>query len=354
MTPCEGLLGDAGDRTFLDGTVREARARALLPGVDAPEDAVFSSLAVRDALALAKGRGPILAVPKLTTGASIAGFAGPAPGLGVGDGERVPVDLDPKEHELTGVPLPGGAVIRVADAYVFPVRHWVELLWANLLALGPFLWSRLVGNGPVAVGRLAWAAVRAGSTQPEDLAAKLNVLGHNARVHRNATVEGCVLGAGARVGAGAVVRGCVLGEGAVVEELALVEGAVIGRGARVQRLAIVKFSVIEEEAAFAGGVQLGVVGRRASVKHGAVLLDMAFGQAVRVRVGDRLVDAPHGLLGSCVGDGAQIGAGVRVAPGRVVPPGVDILPDPSGVLRVLDVPEGCTRARVRDGRLEPL
>jgi carbonic anhydrase/acetyltransferase-like protein (isoleucine patch superfamily) len=260
--------------------------------------------------------------------------------------------LDTDEREIPGNALPTGPLV-VADAWVMPVGHWTQLLWANLLALGPFLWARLIGHGPGAVGRLAWAAVRGASTAPEDLASKLNHLAPGARIHRNATVEGCVLGPRARVGAGAVVRGAVLGEDAVVEELALVEGAVIGARARVQRLAMAKFSLIEEEAAFAGIMQLGVVGRKATVKHGATLMDMALGQGVRVRAGGHLVPAPHGLCGVCVGDGATLASGVRVAPGRAIAPGLEVLLEPGTILTHVEPPLAATRVVVRGGRMEP-
>jgi NDP-sugar pyrophosphorylase family protein len=203
----------------------------------------------------------------------------------------------------------------------------------------------------MALVRLAGGALRAGSLQPENVAARLNVLGAGARIHRTATVEGCVLGRNARVGAGAVVRGCVLGDDAVVEELALVEGSVLGAGARIQRMALCKFSVVEAGAAHAGIVQLGVIGAGAQVKHGATLMDMALGgAAVRVRVGTQLREAPFGLCGVIVGPGAVVGSGVRVAPGRVIPPGVEIVADPDTVLRAVELPAGTQRAQVRAGR----
>lgn len=379
---CEGLRGPVGSRTFLAGTVAEAQAAAFAeaglalaaegrPGgtggvsdgdaLEAPRDAVFSADAVRAALALGRAKGAVLAAPAFTTAAPIVALRGAAPGLRWRPGTAADLatpdvaasPFDPDERDLRGLALPGGAPLRVADAYVYPVGHWVELLWANLLGLGPFLWRALVGKGPAAVFRFGGAALRAWSLRPEDVAARLNVVRPGARIHRSATVEGCWLGPGARVGAGAVVRGAVLGEEAVVEELALVEGTVLGRGARVQRLAMAKFCVIEEAAAFAGVAQLGVVGRGAVVKHGATLMDMAFGQGVRVRVGGALVDAPHGLCGVCVGDGAVLASGVRVAPGRALPPGVEVLLDPASVLRAVDVPPGTARAVVRDGRLDP-
>ncbi len=357
---CEGLRGPLADRTFLDTTVGGWRARVDAPDLVALEAVLWSAKAATAVRALGERRG----APEMALAAPIAALTGERPWLArlapSGDlAERrvraagMPlVGFDAQVRVIPGISLPTGP-FEVADAWVLPVGHWTQLLWANLLALGPFLWEQLVGEGLIAVPRLAFAALRAGSAQPHDVAARLNRLGPGAQVHRNATVEACVLGAGARVGAGAVVRGAVIGEGAVVEELALVEGAVIGRDARVQRLAMVKYSVIEASAAFAGIMQLGVVGRGATVKHGATLMDMAFGQAVRVRAGGHLVPAPHGLCGVCVGDGASVASGVRVAPGRAIPPGVEVLLDPGQVLTHVALPPGTRRAVVRAGRLEP-
>lgn len=360
---CEGLAGPLGDRTFLDGTVAGWRGRTAAPALVAPPGLVWSAAA---AAAVARMSGDTRGVPELALLAPIAALTEAPVWLArLSDAAGTPAErmvralaaperrFDARERILPGVTLPSGPV-RVADAWIFPVGHWTQLLWANLLALGPFLWERLVGGGVLAPMRLGWAALRAGSLAPEDVAARLNHLGPGARIHRTATVEGCILGARARVGAGAVVRGAVLGDDAVVEELALVEGSVLGAGARVQRLAMAKFSVIEAGASFAGIMQLGVVGRGATVKHGAILMDMAFGQEVRVRVGEELRGAPHGLCGVCVGDGAVIASGIRVAPGRAIPAGLEILGDPAQVLTRLDVPLGCGRAQARGGRLEPI
>ncbi|MDP2305070.1 MAG: hypothetical protein Q8P18_03500 [Pseudomonadota bacterium] len=360
---CEGLLGPLGERTFLDGTVAEWRLRTAVPALVAPPGLVWSASAAATVAAMA---GDVRGAPEMALLGPIAALTDAPVWLArLADGAGTPAErmaralaapelrFDARERVLPGVALPSGPV-RVADAWMFPVGHWTQLLWANLLTLGPFLWERLVGGGVMAPVRIGWAALRAGSFAPEDVAARLNQLGPGARIHRTATVEGCILGARARVGAGAVVRGAVLGDDAVVEELALVEGSVLGAGARVQRLAMAKFSVIEAGAAFAGIMQLGIVGRGATVKHGAILMDMAFGQAVRVRVGSELRAAPHGLCGVCVGDGAVLASGIRVAPGRVIPSGLEILGDPAQVLTRLDLPPGCGRAEARGGRLEPV
>lgn len=265
------------------------------------------------------------------------------------------------EVELPGFSLPDGP-FRVVDAWALPVGHWVQLLWANLLGLGPALWQGL-GAGLGGAARVAWAALCAGSLEPYRLAPRVNAISRGARIHPRATVEGCIIGAGASVGAGAVVRGCILGVGARVEELALVEGSVLGENACVQRLAMVKFSLVEAGAFAAGIHQLAVLGARAAVKHGAVLMDQTLVQpgalggalgGVRVLVGGELRRAPHGMLGVCVGPDAVIGSGVRVAAGRAIPAGLTIVIDPGAVVSRVDVPVGTRLARAVGGGLHPL
>jgi len=166
-------------------------------------------------------------------------------------------------------------------------------------------------------------------------------------------VEGCWLGDDVQIGANAVVRGSVLAAGATVEDLAVVEACVLAPGARVQRLGMVKYSVLGERAAHAGMMQLGVLDRDAAVKGGALLMDMAPGQEVRVSTASGLRAVPLGLAGVCVGAATVIGAGVGVAPGRRVPAGLEVVADPGRLVR--RIPDGLTgRVTARNGTLEPV
>lgn len=376
---CEGLDGPIGDRTVLGVPLTEWQAHAMAqagaPLVQDSDDldaecivaaphhfysarAVYLTLqagraAGRDLRCLTDAVGP-RPVNALTDEAPGLVYLRPGSGadLAVRAAAAEPITISAEEREIPGFTI-GDGPLRVADAWVLPVGHWTQLLWANLLALGPHLWSELAGRGLLGGARLGWAALRAWSVQPEDVAARLVRRGAGARVHRNATVEGVWMGEGARIGAGAVVRGAVLGPGAVVEELAVVEGVVMGAGARVQRQALAKFMVIEAGAAHAGIAQLGVVGAGAQVKSGATLMDMTLGPAVRVQVRGELRPAPHGICGVCVGPRSVIGSGVRIAPGRAVPADLTVLPDPGTVLARVSRPAGATRAVVRNGALEP-
>jgi NDP-sugar pyrophosphorylase family protein len=253
--------------------------------------------------------------------------------------------LSEAHHGVEAVELP------ITDRLVLPTRHWAQLLWANLLGLGPFLWRTLVGRNIVQVaGRLGWAVVRAGSVKPPAVMAKLGYRGTGCRVHPTAVVEGCWLGDGVDIGAGAVVRGAVLADGASVEDLALVEFSVLAPGARVQRQAMVKFSVLGASSAVGGLMQLGVLDHGAALKRTGVLMDMALGQQVEVVCMGERRSAPLGLLGVCVGAGSTVGAGVQIAPGRCIPPDVQIAAGGHSTVSV--IPAGISGLQVvRDGTL---
>ena len=349
---CEGL-GPVGERTLLGERIRQRRDRQARPGLHVDAATVASDRFIHLLAAAGGGQGRSGA-----TSFAMLDVLGGAASVRLGDSQQER-RIDPEERPLPPLGLDGAHTapetgLKVADAWAAPVGHWLQLLWVNLLGLGPHLWAELVGSGPRALLRLSGALLSARSADPFRLAGALSRRDAGARIHPSAVVEGCHIGANARIGAGSVVRGCVIGAGAVVEEMVLLEGCVLGAGARMQRKSAAKYSLIEEGAAMAGLAQLGVIGAGAVVKHGAILMDLALGQPVRVRAGGRLVEAPLGLAGVCVGPGAIIGEGIVIAPGRVIPPGLTLIPSADRVLTRLDLPEGCTTARVQNGRLEPI
>lgn len=391
--PPEGVTGPPGDLPWLGLPLRERQERAFLearigvhPGVVgedgevAPgprllvrQDAALAAATVRDALVLCARAEHAEQDRVFVLGGRSGAFAAEL-GLGrdepllawipsgtptlqrIAGAERVEIDPD---ERLVQVPVPGEAGVDLVEMplterILLPAGHWLQLLWANLLGMAPFMWRGLAGRNPVeAAVRLGWAALRAGSLQPMRVAGRLGRQGRDCRIHPSAVVEGCWLGDAVEIGPGAVVRGAVLADGVRVEEQSLVELAVLSPGAIVQRQALVKLSVLGSRAAVGGMVQLGVVDRDAQVKIGAHLMDMALDQGVRVHVDGVPVAAPLGLAGVCVGAGCFVASGVRVAPGRALPPGLRIVPPPGDVLQ--RIPSGLSgTVTVRDGALVPI
>ncbi len=386
VAPLEGLSGAVGDIGWLGAPLARRQDEALrgarLPA-RAGDDPRAQRFVFREDLAFSQGFAQLARIQapagrdvRLVLGGAIGALQAqisphePAPLAGVlapggaVSAERLaaaePLVLRPAETSLS-FPLPGGGVGGAAAAEVpmsahlaVPVGHWLGWLWANLLALGPWLFGELLGTFfPAIALRYGWAALRARSVRPARVGAVLGRRGRGCAVHPSAVVEGSWLGDGVSIGANAVVRGCVLADGAAVEDLALAEGSVLGPGARVLRTGMVKFSVLGARAMAGGDMQLAALDAGASVKLTAALFDQAFGQPVQVAFGDARHPAPFGFAGVCVGAGTAVGGGVRVAPGRVLPPGLTILADPDAVVR--RVPAGLSgTVVVRGGSLVPV
>ncbi|RME28228.1 MAG: hypothetical protein D6798_02855, partial [Deltaproteobacteria bacterium] len=293
--PPEGLDGPAASLPWLGLPLRERQERAFLEARqavhstvvgregaageqaegDAPapgprllvrEDVALTQATVRDALARVQGRREDL---RFVLGGRSGAFLEEL-GLGrdepllvyIADGvptaerirEAAPVELDPQER-LIQVPVPGEAgadmiELPLTERLMHPAGHWLQLLWANLLGLAPFLWRGLAGRNVVETAiRLTWAVVRAGSVDPARVGARLVRRGRGCRIHPSAVVEGCWLGDGVEIGAQAVVRGAVLADGAIVEDQGLAEFVVLGPGARIQRQGLAKLSVVGARAA---------------------------------------------------------------------------------------------------------
>lgn len=362
--PISGLDCAPGDALFLGLPVRERQERAFIlagvrPGEDDPSrervvlsgDAVMMHGAVQTILELGRKErravvvrpggelGRFLQEAQLGRRGFLAAYLPPGESSERAAIDALPVVEMPVNERLLDMPVHhvqfGADLLQVpiSDAMIFPVGHWLQLLWANLLGMGPFLWRELVGRTfPQVVWNVGLAFLASRSINPYRIGARLEKRGKGCRVHPSAVVEGCWMGDGVEIGANAVVRGCVLADGSRVEELAVADFSVLGKRAIVQRQAMVRFSLLERGCACAGQMQLGVLGVDAALKHGATLMDINFTQGVRVRSEGGLHRAPLGLAGVCVGTRTIVGSGIKVASGRAVPRDLVLLPSPRDIL----------------------
>lgn len=385
--PLEGLEGPAGGLPFLGLSLDERQQRAFLEaGLDFVADGPWPEdrwrVLVRADVAVSRGAIERFLVAARAAGRDArwqasgrVGNLADEVGLGI-DGLPWLVALAPGgevsterlvatevlevtvDERLVEFPLPPGQFaadileLPLSESMVLPCGHWAQLLWANLLGLGPFLYRQLGGRNVVEMGiRLVGALARTRSTDPARVMASYVRVGEKCSVHPSAVVESSWLADGVEIGANAVVRGCVLGEGAIVEPLAMVEGTVVAPRARVQRQAMVKYSVLGNGSLAAGDMQLGVLDRGASLKKTAALLDQSIGGTVRVHAGGRLVRAPLGLAGVGVGARTVVGANVFVSAGRHLPPDLVVVPARASVLQSIPADSTAGAYEVVDGAL---
>ena len=235
--------------------------------------------------------------------------------LGVRVESRIKQMRLPADPEVTGDDV---LTLAMTAAVAAPVGHFVELLRANLLAMGA---ASLEQPRLARIARFFLAAFRARSFSPERLLSGMNRLGTGCVIHPTAVVEASRLGDFVEVGPHAVVRGCHIAKDVQIGPHAIAEFSVVGEGARMQRRATVAASVVYPRARLGGFLQLGVAGAEAVTKVDSVTTDMRVDGPVRVMtpVGLRAVDI--GYQGVCLGHQSWVGSGVWIAPGRVVEAG---------------------------------
>ena len=86
--------------------------------------------------------------------------------------QLVDVDVPKSQFGVDRIQLP------LSDFIVVPTAHWSQLLWANLLSMGTFLWRDLVGSNPLkAVPKLLWAALLSMSKDPRKVISKFTKVG---------------------------------------------------------------------------------------------------------------------------------------------------------------------------------
>ncbi|MFH2010110.1 MAG: hypothetical protein ABI333_26165, partial [bacterium] len=160
-----------------------------------------------------------------------------------------------------------------------------------------------------------------------------NEIGKNCDIHPSAVLEGCVLGDNVRVGAGSYLQFCHLGDNVDISPCACVLSSCIGHDTQLVTREWISLSVIYP-GCFAAPryMQFGFVGRDAQV-YPSMYYDFRLdGKPLKTRFRGALVDAGFPFLGPIIGHRAKVAGGLSLGPGRMVPNGVTVLPNPDTVV----------------------
>ncbi len=269
----------------------------------------------------------------------------------------------PYREILLEVPLPRHLLGVSDERFTFPltstvalrVRHWVHVLRAGHLMPQIELLERAEDQPLRSFARAALALRLSKAATRRALQARFSYRGRGCFVHPSATVEASVLGDGVRVGAYAYVVGSVLGDGVVVEQRAHVEQSCLGPRTFVSKNSSVSACVaFGDTDVCVNGIQTCAVAERCGLTSWARPLDTIPGAHVHVKDGDELRDVGALPCGVAFGTDVFVGAGVDIAPGRMIPAGLKLVGDPARtLLKAPDAVAPGTVAYVDEGAVKP-
>ena len=222
------------------------------------------------------------------------------------------------------------------------VTNSLHLALANMAAN----FARLAGLKRMPLWRKIWTLAKARSLNKFKVLGAVSEIHPEAEVHPTAVIEGSVVEKGAKIGAYAVIKFSYVGENAFIDDHAGIKFSVIGREAYIANNCVMFFSVVYPRAfLISGPFQFSLFGYDSALMN-AIPADYRLdGETISVKTSSGVKDTGLRFVGSVIGHRTKIAAGVIIAPGRMIPNDLLILPDPGRVIQ--SVPAGI------DGR-EPL
>jgi acetyltransferase-like isoleucine patch superfamily enzyme len=229
------------------------------------------------------------------------------------------------------------------------ITHAVELLFANLACI-----HVRVAEVFASPRRRLSLALRAMSTNPARVLARMNRIGPGCQIHPTAWLEGAELGANVQIGAYAVVRMSRIGDGCQIGDGSVVKHSVVGSGSVLFNDLTLGFAVCYPETFLIHGpYHLSIFGR-SSAMFATILDDFRLdGKPIRIMKDGKLTPYPFPFLGSFIGHRTRVAGGSIIGPGRSIPNDLLIFPPPDGVLN--RIPDGLPRGVplfIQDGGLE--
>ncbi len=206
------------------------------------------------------------------------------------------------------------------DHFALAIARWPDVLNASTLVARE--WGAKLYRffehflpGPV----LRWALRR------PRLLSLFNRTGARCRIHPTAVLEGCLVGDDVEIGAHTYLRGSIIGSRCVIREGSCLQGAVVGPESYVLHCEVANASVGAKTVVATSMLLNSLVGDETFIGGGVGFADfLNTGHDVELRAP---VQGSSGqrFLGSGVGDGCFIGAGILFSPGEAIPSGARVL-----------------------------
>jgi carbonic anhydrase/acetyltransferase-like protein (isoleucine patch superfamily) len=254
-----------------------------------------------------------------------------------------PVVIDVCEHKLPFyIPahMRGSAetALPVTSRPIVQISYAVDILLANIACLHVRFAQALDS-----LAQRMLLLMRARSTQPARVLARLNRVGPGCDIHPTAYLEGAEIGANVKIGANAVIRMSSIGDGCDIGDGSVVKHSIVGEGSVLFDDLTLGFAVCYPETFLIHGpYHLSVFGR-ASAMFATILHDFRLdGNPIRLEIDGHLLPFPFPFVGSFIGHRTRVAGGSVISPGRSIPNDLLIFPSPGEVLSRIpaDVPRG--------------
>jgi acetyltransferase-like isoleucine patch superfamily enzyme len=251
-------------------------------------------------------------------------------------GDPVPVVID-LEQFYEAFPMPEHMFgskdypIPVTDLLIAQIDHWSNLWGMNMATL----LSEAAKLKKASKLKLLRLALRAASFNQWRVASKLNRIGCNCDIHPTAYIEGSTIGNNVRVGAGSVIRESIIGDKSYIGNNVTIDLSVAGEECNIRNGAVVQYAVLYPGTfTMTRLISISLCGRNTFLGDGVVLSDFRLNRApVTVIKDGRQIDTGNTFIGSCLGHGVYLGAGIVLAPGRTIPNGTRIALDEKRIIR---------------------
>ncbi|MFZ2960171.1 MAG: hypothetical protein WA705_25090 [Candidatus Ozemobacteraceae bacterium] len=239
----------------------------------------------------------------------------------------------------------------VTSRPIMAVTHALHLALANMAAN----FARLAELKKMSWPQKIYTLLKARSINKFRILSAVSRIHPEAEVHPTAVIEGSVIEKGAKIGAHAVVRFSYVGKNAFIDDQAGIKFSVVGNGAYIANNCVLFFTTVYPRAfLISGPYQFSLFGYDSAMMN-AIPSDYRLdGEAISVRTSRGVVSTGLKFVGSVIGHRTKIAAGVIVAPGRMVPNDLQILPDPARVLTTVSPGTPLNRPLfLIDGKLVP-
>ncbi len=248
----------------------------------------------------------------------------------------VPITLD-IDRSYESLPMPehmfGKSEYRIplTDMLIGQIDHWTNLWVANIA----YLLAKLARLETSPKLKLLGLALKACSLNQWKVLRQTNKIGKNCDIHHTAYVEGSTIGDNVTIGAKTIVREASIGNNSYLGDNVTIHMSVLGERCNIQSGSLVEFAVLYPGVLSNDRViAISICGRDCFIGGNVIFTNFRIDkQNITVMKGDTLVDTGNTYLGSCLGHNVYLGAGCIVAPGRVIPNGIRIVPEESRIIR---------------------